>query len=219
VKPGSAVGRRREDHQLALDARAGPLVGALPVAGPAHLGERRQRGPLHPARAALGHGQHPCAPVALLGHVRARPDNDHARPAAHLAAELPRPRHDVLAVGKPPPEQVLEEVTDGGLGGPLRRLGAVDLEADQVRHQAQQRPGRRLTARPVAQLSDLLLGHPQLDALRAALAGHHGALVLARGARHGQHAAGGVQHDHARVERAAGGPGYLGQAGAGLDGL
>jgi hypothetical protein len=221
---GGALGRRgirgrREDHQLALEPAAGLLVGSLPAAIPARFGQRRQRGALDPARAALGHGQHARPPVALLGVLRSRPDDDHAGPSGDVAAELAGAGDDVLAVRDAPGEQVAQEVADGRLGGALGCLGAVDLEADQVRDQTQQRGRRRLAAGAVAQLTHRQLGHAQLDSLGAPLTGHRRALVLGRGARHGQHAAGCVDHDHAGVEGATGRAGDLGQAGAGLDGL
>ena len=78
-------------------------------------------------------------------------------------------------------------------------------------------PGGCSPRGPVAQPSHLGVGHPQVDGLGAGLAGHHRALVLGRRARHGEHAAAGVEHDHARVERAARRARHRGQAGARLD--
>ena len=126
-------------------------------------------------------------------------------------------RHDVLAIGHAAGEQVLEEVADRRLARSLRRPRALQLEPDQVRHESQQRARRLLAARPVAQAPDLGLRHPQRDRLGPGLARHHRALVLGRRARHGQHAAPRVEHDHARVERPAGRARHGGQPGAGLD--
>ena len=98
------------------------------------------------------------------------------------------------------------------LAGPLGRARALQLEPDQVPHEAQQRRRRLLAARPVAKAADLGVGHAQLGRLRAGLAGHHRALVLRRRARHREHAAARVEHDHARVERPARRPRHGGQA-------
>ena len=68
-----------------------------------------------------------------------------------VAAQLGSPRDDVLPVGDAAREQVLDEVADGGLGRPLRRPRALQLETDQVAHEPQQRRRGLLAARPVAQ--------------------------------------------------------------------
>jgi hypothetical protein len=189
------------------------------MAGPANLGQGRERRALDRPRAALGDRQHPGAPVALLRLLRARPDHDRAGAGGEVAAELAGPGHDVRAIRDATREQVLEEVADRGFGRPRGRLGPIDLEADQVRHQAQQRGRRRFTARAVAELSDRQLGHAQLDALRPSLAGHHGALVLARLAGHREHAAARVEHDHAGIERPPGRARHRRKTGARLDRL
>ena len=96
------------------------------------------------------------------------------RPGAHddrggargqVAAQLRRARHDVLAVGDPAREQVLEEVADGGLGRPLGRARALELEPIRFATSRSSARRRRLAARPVAQPADLGVGHPQLDRL------------------------------------------------------
>ena len=94
---------------------------------------------------------------------------------------------------------------------------AASLEPDQVADQPQERPRRRLAARAVTEPAHLGVGHPQLDRFRAPLTRHHGALVLGGRARHGKHAAPGVEHDHARLERTARRARNRGQAGTRLD--
>ena len=212
------VAARHQDHQLALREQAGAVVGtARAVARPARLRQRGQRAALDGACAALGQRQDARAPVALLRSLRTRPHQDGGRAVAQVAAQLGGPGHDVLAVSDPAPEQVLDEVADGCLGRSLGRARALELEPDQVAHEPQQRGGRRLAAGPVAQRPNVGVGHTQVDGLGPGLAGHHGPLVLGRRARHGQHAAAPVEHDHARLERPAGRARDGGQAGARLD--
>ena len=70
---------------------------------------------------------------------------------------------------------------------------------------------------PVAKLAHHHVGHPQLVDQGAVAPAEHEALVLGRRARHGEHAARGVDHGHARPQRAVRGSGHLGQAAARLD--
>ena len=198
--PAAGVGSLARHHheQLALGA-AGRLH-----AQRARLDQRRERGALHAAGPALGHGEHAGAPVALLGLLRAGA-HDHDRGArAQVAAELLGPGHDVVAVGEPAPEEILEEVRHGRFAGALGRLGALDLLADQCGHHAQQARRRRALAGPVAELPDALPRHTKVHRLAACLAGHHHSLVLRGRACHRQDAARAVDHDHAGAQRAAG---------------
>ena len=211
--------RRSHHHELALGAPAGVVVRPVAVAGPAGFGERGQRGPLHRPRPALGDREHAGAPVALLGLMGSRPDDEHGGAARQVAAQLARPGDDVLPIGDPARQQVLEEVPHRRLRGPGGRLRPVDLEGDQVRHEPLEGGRRRCAAGPEPELAHRKLGHAKVDPLGAAFAGHDGALVLARLARHGQHAARRVEHDHARVERPACRPGDRRQPRAGLDRL
>ena len=102
------------------------------------------------------------------------------RAIGQVATELGRARHDVLAIRDAASEQVAEEIADGHLAGAFGCLGALQLESDQVRHEAQQSGGRRLTAGPEAQLPDGRVGHQQLDRLGAAPRPPSRAFVLGR---------------------------------------
>jgi hypothetical protein len=130
------------DHELALAAQ------------PARLHEGGQRRALDRAGTALGSHEYSRPPVTLLGLLRSSADHERACAAAEVTAELAGSGHDVLAIGDPASEQVLEEVAHGGLAGAFRRLGPIDLERDQIAHQPQQGGRRGIAAGPVAQLAD-----------------------------------------------------------------
>jgi hypothetical protein len=212
---GRGVRPRRHDHELSASGRI-VLTGAAVADRPARGGQRSERRALDRPGAPLGHRQHASAPVALLRLLGACASDYHAGSSRNVAAELLSPGRHGLAIGDPAAEEVVQEVGDRRLAGALGRLRPVYLEADQIGHQPQQSARRLHATRPEAELAHRDLGHGQPHGAGVAFERHHRALVLRRGARHRQNVARGVEHDHARVERPAGGPRHAGQAGAGL---
>ena len=165
---------------------------ALDAAAPAGPGDgRRQRRPLDRARAALGERQHPRAPVALLGVLRAGAHDDHAGAAAARSQPSSPARATMFSrsVSVRPSRSWRKSPTAASVArsGALR---AIDLEADQRSPPSAAARARRLVAaRPVAQLADGLRRPRAARPSPRPLAGHHRALVLGRGAGHREHAA------------------------------
>ena len=154
--------------------------------------QRSQRRALDRARAALGHAsaRAPASrpPPDAAGRAR---DHDHARAGRPGRSRARSPRATMFSRSvSVRGEQVVEEVAHGGLARALGRLGPLDLEADQVRHEPQQR-GAAAARRAGGSAAGRPAPRPRAArrVSRAALARHHRALVLGRRAGHRQHAA------------------------------
>ena len=115
--------------------------------------------------------------------------------------------------------EVVEQVAHGRLARALGPARPLDLEREDRRDDPDEVGGVRLAAVAVVQPADDGAADRQVELLAAALARQHRPLVLGRRARHREHAARGVDHRDARVERAPARARDLGQPGAALDGL
>ena len=179
---------------------------------------RRRAPPRDGAGAPFGHAQDPRPPVALLGLLRpARGRRSRCRPrtgrsrARRRARPCSRGRASDGRGGRPG-SSALRPRLRARAPSPARPRGRSGSPPAAAAPRAAAPPRA-----PVAQLAHHRLGHRQLHVWLSPSPRHHGALVLGRGAGHGQHAAPGVEHDHAGVQRPAGRARHRGQAGAGLD--
>ena len=174
------------------------------------------------ARAALGDGDDALAPAFLSGHVELRAHDDDGGAAAHVDAELLGARDDLIGRDGATPEEVVQELGDGQLGGAGGRAQALHLGGDEREDQPQDHRRRRVAvgAPTHPQLADLLVGDTEVVDLDPGGVAQQPALVGGRPCRHGKHRAGPVGQRQARVvERASGRADHLGEARTGLDGV
>ena len=208
----------RHEHDNLAGALAPVEVDRL--AAGTQLDRADEARPLDGARAALGDGQDARRPVALLGLLRARrARRSRCRPPSRSApSSVARATMFSRSVSLRETRSSSRSRTAASLARSGPRARSSSRREDRS-HDADEVGRVRLAAVAVVQPADDCAGDRQVQPLAARLARQHRALVLGRGAGDREHAARGVDHRDAGVERAPAGARDLGQSGAALDGL
>jgi hypothetical protein len=222
AEAGGHCEAREGTPELVLDRLSGPFDRAGVGSGKQHRylapvlpRRRRQRAAAAGADGAQRQRQDAGPPIAGLGRVRGRPDDDDAAAGREIAAELGRAGADLVSIGEPALEHGPQEVAGRLIARPFRGAGPLDLEAEQRGHHPQS--GRHpvgTTAPPVAKLSDGDVRHPQLGGADAGCRRQQLLLLGAGGGGDGEDGARAVDQGEAGVEHGGGGTGHRRQAGA-----